>query len=194
MIAIYIAAGVVSLLLIALAVSYDRFVRQRNLIRNSWSNVETELRRRYDLIPNLVNAVKGYAAHERELFEKVAEARAAAIGQTGPPADLARTENALVTGVRGLLAVAENYPELKASENFLGLQNELTSTEDRIQAARRFYNNNVRAFNTRVQSFPSNMIAGMFKFPAEQYFEIDEAIARAGAPPVDLAPEPGTVP
>jgi LemA protein len=191
MIAIYIAAGVVSLLLIALAVSYDRFVRQRNLIRNSWSNVETELRRRYDLIPNLVNAVKGYAAHERELFEKVAEARAAAIGQTGPPAELARTENALVTGVRGLLAVAENYPALKASENFLALQNELTSTEDRIQAARRFYNNNVRAFNTRVQSFPSNLIAGMFRFQAEQYFEIDEAIARAGAPAVDLAPEPG---
>jgi len=192
MIAIYIAAGVVSFLLIALAVSYDRFVRQRNLIRNSWSNVETELRRRYDLIPNLVNAVKGYAAHERELFEKVADARAAAIGQTGQPADLARTENALVTGVRGLLAVAENYPQLKASENFLALQNELTGTEDRIQAARRFYNNNVRAFNTRVQSFPSNMIAGMFKFQAEQYFEIEQAIASAGAPAVDLAPEPGT--
>ena len=191
MIAIYIAAGVVSFLLIGLAVSYDRFVRQRNLIRNSWSNVETELRRRYDLIPNLVNAVKGYAAHERELFEKVADARAAAIGQTGSPADLAHTENALVTGVRGLLAVAENYPQLKASENFLALQNELTNTEDRIQAARRFYNNNVRAFNTRVQSFPSNMIAGMFHFQAEQYFEIDEAIARAGAPSVDLAPEPG---
>src|SRR5260221_2112807 len=187
MIAIYIAAGVVSLLLIALAVSYDRFVRQRNLIRNSWSNVETELRRRYDLIPNLVNTVKGYAAHERELFEKVAEARAAAIAQTGPPADLARTENALVTGVRGLLAVAENYPELKASQNFLALQNELTNTEDRIQAARRFYNNNVRAFNTRVQSFPSNIIAGTFKFKDEQYFEIDEAVARAGAPPVDFA-------
>jgi LemA protein len=192
MIAVYIAAGVVSFLLIALAVSYDRFVRQRNLIRNSWSNVEAELRRRYDLIPNLVNAVKGYVAHERELFEKVADARAAAIGQTGSPADLANTENALVTGVRGLLAVAENYPELKASENFLALQNELRSTEDRIQAARRFYNNNVRTYNTRVQSFPSNMIAGMFKFQAEQYFEIDQAIASAGAPPVNLAPEPGS--
>jgi LemA protein len=193
-IAVYIVAGVIVVLLIALGVSYDRFVRQRNLIRNSWSNVDTELRRRYDLIPNLVNTVKGYAAHEKELFEKVAEARAAAINQTGPPADQARTENTLVTGVRGLLAVAENYPALKASENFLALQTELTNTEDRIQAARRFYNNNVRAYNTRVQSFPANIIAGTFKFQAEQYFEIDEAIASAGAPPVDLAPEPGTAP
>jgi LemA protein len=193
-IAVYIVAGVIVVLLIALGVSYDRFVRQRNLIRNSWSNVDTELRRRYDLIPNLVNTVKGYAAHEKELFEKVAEERAAAIGQTGPPADQARTENALVTGLRGLLAVAENYPALKASENFLALQNELTNTEDRIQAARRFYNNNVRAYNTRVQSFPSNIIAGTFKFTTEQYFEIDEAVARAGAPPVDVAPEPGAAP
>ena len=127
----------------------------------------------------------------KELFEKVAEARAAAINQTGPPADQAHAENALVSGVRGLLAVAERYPDLKASQNFLALQNELANTEDRIQAARRFYNNNVRAFNTRVQAFPSNMIAGMFHFQASQYFEIDEAIARAGAPSVDLAPEPG---
>jgi LemA protein len=187
MIAIYIAAGVVAVVLIAIAVSYDRFVKQRNLIRNSWSNVGTELRRRYDLIPNLVNTVKGYAAHEREIFEKVAEARAAAIGQTGPPVDQARTENALVSTLRTMLAVVENYPALKASENFLALQTELTNTEDRIQAARRFYNNNVRAYNTRVQSFPSNIIAGSFKFTAEQYFEIDEAVARADAPPVDFA-------
>src|SRR5256714_7910067 len=171
---------------------YNKLVRLRQLIRESWGNVDTELRRRYDLIPNLVNTVKGYAAHEQELFEKVADARAAAINQTGPPADQARTENTLVTGVRGLLAVAERYPDLKASQNFLALQTELTNTEDRIQAARRFYNNNVRAFNTRVQSFPSNVIAGMFHFQAEQYFEIDEAIARAGAPPVGFAPEPGT--
>jgi LemA protein len=190
MIAIYIAAGVVAVLLIALAVSYDRFVKQRNLIRESWSNVGTELRRRYDLIPNLVNTVKGYAAHEREIFEKVAEARAAAIGQTGPPADQARTENALVSTLRTLLAIVENYPVLKASENFLALQAELTNTEDRLQAARRFYNNNVRACNTRVQSFPSNVIARSFKFSVEQYFEIDEAIARAGAPPADFAPGP----
>src|SRR5260370_9220924 len=130
MIAIYIAAGVVSFLLIALAVSYDRFVRQRNLIRNSWADVDTELRRRYDLIPNLVNTVKGYAAHEKELFERVAEARAAAINQTGPPADQARTENALVTGVRGLLAVAQRYPALKASHSFLPLHTALPTTDD----------------------------------------------------------------
>ncbi len=125
MIGVYIAAGVVGLLLIAFAVSYDRFVRQRS-------------------------------------------------------------------GLRQLLAVTENYPQLKASQNFLSLQNELTNTEDRIQAARRFYNNNVRSYNTRVQSFPSNAIAGMFHFQMQQYFEIDEAVARAGAPQVDLAPDTGT--
>jgi LemA protein len=192
MIGVYIAAGVVGVLLIALGVSYDRFVRQRNLIKNSWANVETELRRRYDLIPNLVNTVKGYAAHEKEIFEKIAEARAAAIAQTGPPEAQARAESGVVSGLRQLLAITENYPQLKASQNFLSLQTELTNTEDRIQAARRFYNNNVRSYNTRVQSVPSNIIAAMFKFQAEQYFEIDEAIARAGAPKVDLAPEGGT--
>ena len=192
MIGVYIAAGVVGLLLIAFAVSYDRFVRQRNLIKNSWANVDTELRRRYDLIPNLVETVKGYAAHEKEIFEKLAQARADAIAQVGPPEAQARAENGVVSGLRQLLAVTENYPQLKASQNFLSLQNELTNTEDRIQAARRFYNNNVRSYNTRVQSFPSNAIAGMFHFQEQQYFEIDEAVARAGAPQVDLAPDTGT--
>ncbi|HEV2686514.1 MAG TPA: LemA family protein [Actinomycetota bacterium] len=192
MIAVYVVAGVVGLLLIAFGVSYDRFVRQRNTIKASWSNVDTELRRRYDLIPNLVNTVKGYAAHEKEIFEKVAEARQAAIAQAGPPDAQAKTENQLVSGLRQLFAVVENYPQLKASQNFLALQTELSNTEDRIQAARRFYNNNVRAYNTRVQAFPSNVVAGMFKFTAEQYFEIDEAIRTAGAPQVDLAPETGT--
>src|SRR5207248_9260361 len=124
--------------------------------------------------------------------EKVADARAAAIAQTGPAPEQAKTENALVSSLRSLLAITENYPNLKASENFLALQRELTETEDRIQAARRFYNNNVRAYNTRVQSVPSNIIAGMFKFQTEQYFEIDEAVARAGAPRVDLTSETGT--
>ena len=192
MIGVYIAAGVVGLLLIAFAVSYDRFVRQGNLIKDSWANVDTELRRRYDLIPNLVETVKGYAAHEKEIFEKLAQARADAIAQAGPPEAQARAENGVVSGLRQLLAVTENYPQLKASQNFLSLQNELTNTEDRIQAARRFYNNNVRSYNTRVQSFPSNAIAGMFHFQEQQYFEIDEAVARAGAPQVDLAPDTGT--
>jgi len=192
MIGVYIAAGVVGLLLIAFAVSYDRFVRQGNLIKDSWANVDTELRRRYDLIPNLVETVKGYAAHEKEIFEKLAQARADAIAQVGPPEAQARAESGVVSGLRQLLAVTENYPQLKASQNFLSLQNELTNTEDRIQAARRFYNNNVRSYNTRVQSFPSNAIAGMFHFQMQQYFEIDEAVARAGAPRVDLAPDTGT--
>jgi LemA protein len=189
MIWVYVGAGIAILILGSIGVSYDRFVRQRNLINESWSNVDTELRRRYDLIPNLVNAVKGYAAHEREIFEQVAAARAAAIAQTGPPPDQARAENALVSSVRGLLAVAENYPQLKASEDFLGLQKELINTEDRIQAARRFYNANARTFNTRVQSFPSNVIARAFGFTAKDYFELDEAIRAAGAPAVDIVPD-----
>ena len=144
------------------------------------------------MIPNLVETVKGYAAHEKEIFEKLAQARADAIAQAGPPEAQARAESGVVSGLRQLLAVTENYPQLKASQNFLSLQNELTNTEDRIQAARRFYNNNVRSYNTRVQSFPSNAIAGMFHFQMQQYFEIDEAVARAGAPRVDLAPDTGT--
>ena len=181
MTALYVVLGLVGFLLIALAFSYNRFVGQRNLIKDSWANIDTELRRRYDLIPNLVETVKGYATHERELFQRVTEARAAAAASTGPPAEQATAEAPLVQEVRGLLAVAENYPELKASENFLDLQRRLTETEDRLQAARRFYNANVRDYNRRVQSFPSNLVAGMFGFEDAQFFEVEEAVKRPPA-------------
>jgi len=175
---LYGVIGVVGLFLIAVVVSYNRFVNQRNLMRDAWANIDTELRRRYDLIPNLVETVKGYAAHERALFEKITADRAAAAAANGPPATQAEAETPLVRGVRQLLAVAENYPDLKANENFLDLQRRLTETEDRLQAARRFYNGNVRDYNRRVQSFPSNLIAGMFNFENAQFFEVEESIRR----------------
>ncbi|MFY9587790.1 MAG: LemA family protein [Actinomycetota bacterium] len=180
------ALGGVGILLILFAISFNRFVRQRNLIRDSWANIETELRRRYDLIPNLVETVKGYAAHERAVFERVTEARTAAMAASGPPDEQAQAERPLVGALRGLLAVAENYPQLKASENFLALQKELVTTEDRLAAARRFYNANVRDYNRRVQSVPSNLIAGMFGFKAERFFEVEEAIK--ATPSVEVAP------
>jgi LemA protein len=156
--------------------SYNRFVRQRNLIDNSWSNIDTELKRRYDLIPNLVETVKGYASHEAGTLGAVTEARSQAMAQTGSPEDQARTENALVGSLKSLLAVSEAYPDLKANTGFIDLQQQLVSTEDRIQAARRFYNNNVRDYNQRVQSVPTNVIAGLFHFETREYFEVDEAV------------------
>ena len=187
---LYIVLLVVGVILIAVVLSYNRFVSQRNLIRNSWADVDTELRRRYDLIPNLVNTVKGYAAHEKEIFERVAEARSAAVAATGPVDQQASAEAPLVSALRGLLAVAERYPDLKASQNFLELQHELSNTEDRLQAARRFYNGNVRDYNRRVQSFPSNILAGMFGFHEEKYFEVEEAVR--AAPTVDVTGQGGT--
>jgi LemA protein len=187
-IALWIVLGIIVVIGIALVVSYNRFVTQRNNIRNSWANIDTELRRRYDLIPNLVETVKGYAAHEREVFEEVARTRSIAAGTTGTPAEQAAAEGPFVAALGKLFAVAENYPELKANQNFLALQQELSNTEDRIQASRRFYNANVQDFNTRVQSFPSNVIAGMFGFKEEQFFEIPDAERAqvAEAPRVDF--------
>ena len=188
MIVLWIVLGMIVVIGIALVVSYNRFVTQRNNIRNSWANIDTELRRRYDLIPNLVETVKGYAAHEREVFEEVARTRSIAAGTTGTPAEQAAAEGPFVAALGNLFAVAENYPELKANQNFLALQQELSNTEDRIQASRRFYNANVQDFNRRVQSFPSNVIAGMFGFKEEQFFEIPEAqrAVVAEAPRVDF--------
>jgi LemA protein len=172
---LYVILGLVLLTLLVGVASYNRFVTQRNLIRDAFANIDTELRRRYDLIPNLVETVRGYAAHERETFEAVTKARAAAVAATGSPAAQAAAEGPLVAALRQLLAVAENYPDLKANQNFLHLQAELTNTEDRIQTSRRFYNANVREYNERVQSVPSNIIASMFGFPEEAYFEIEES-------------------
>jgi LemA protein len=185
-----IVLGVVVLLAIWGVLAYNRFVSQRQLIKDSWSNIDTELRRRYDLIPNLVETVKGYASHEREVFEEVARTRSMAAGATGSPAAQAAAEGPFVAALGKLFAVAENYPELKANQNFLALQQELANTEDRLQTARRFYNANVRDFNTRVGQFPSSVVAGMFHFQPEEFFEIPEAMREAGAPQVNFS-EPG---
>jgi len=187
--ALYAALAVVALVLFAIALSFNRFVQGRNLVRDSWADVDTELRRRYDLIPNLVATVKGYAAHEREVMERVTDARAAALAATGPPDAQAKAEAPLVGALRGLLAVAERYPDLKASGNFLALQKQLANTEDRLQVARRFYNGNVRDYNRRVQSVPSNIIASLFGFHEEKFFEVEEAVR--AAPAVDATSTSG---
>jgi LemA protein len=170
-----IIAGVVFLIVVLYIVgTYNRCVRLKNLVPESWSNVETELKRRYDLIPNLVETVKGYAAHEREVLEAVVRARAAAIASTGEPESQARDENVLVGSLKSLFAVAEGYPNLKADRHFMHLQQELVETENRIQAARRFYNANVRDLNTLTEMFPSNLIANATGIRRAQYFETDD--------------------
>lgn len=152
---------------------YNGLIKLKNRVDEAWSDIDVQLKRRYDLIPNLVNTVKGYAAHEKELFEKVTQARTAAMGaQT--PADKEQAENMLSGTLKSLFAVAENYPDLKANQNFLELQRELTDTEDKIQASRRFYNGNVRDFNTKIQIFPNNLIAGMLNFAKREFFEAEE--------------------
>jgi LemA protein len=161
-----------------LMTTYNGLVRLTNQCDESWSGVDTELKRRYDLIPNLVNTVKGYAAHERDVLERVIQARNAAVASTGTPAEQARDENKLVGQMRQMLAVVEHYPDLKANGNFLALQQELVDTEDRIQRARRFYNANVRDLNTRIEVFPSNAVAGWFKFPKREWFEVDDVLQR----------------
>ena len=181
---LYVVLALVGVLAIALLVSYNLFVEQRNLVRESWSNIDTELRRRYDLIPNLVRTVEAYAAHEKLLLEQVTQARAQALASTGSPEAQAGDERVLVTALRSLFAVSEGYPDLKASDNFLELQRELVDTEDRIQASRRFYNANVRDLNRRVQSVPSNIVASLFGFHEAEYFEVEPAIRTAGAPTV----------
>jgi len=189
-IALWIVIGVVALIAIGAIVSYNRFVSQRQSMNDAWANIDTEMRRRYDLIPNLVETVKGYAAHEREVFEEVARTRSMAAAATGTPAEQAAAEGPFMAALGRLFAVAENYPQLKANENFLALQAELSNTEDRLQTARRFYNSNVREFNRRVQAFPSSMIAGMFHFEPAEFFEIPESIREAGPPQVSFATEP----
>jgi len=187
---LWIVLAVIALIAIAAVVSYNRFVSQKNLIRDAWANIDTELRRRYDLIPNLVETVRGYAAHEREVLENVTRARANAAQATGSPAEQAAAEGPFVAALRQLFAVVENYPDLKANQNFLALQNELTNTEDRLQTARRFYNANVRDYNQRVKQVPSNIIASMFNFEEEEFFEVDESLrGEAGVPQVDFTSE-----
>ena len=186
MTALWIVLAVVVVLAVAVVVSYNRFVRQRNLVQESWRQVDVELKRRHDLIPNLVETVKGYATHEREVFDAVTKARAQAAAPGSTPAQQAQQEGILGQALGRLFAVAEAYPELKASTNFLELQRELAETEDRIAAGRRFYNANVRAMNTRVEAFPSNLVAGVFGFHKEEYFEVEDEAVRS-APTVDFS-------
>jgi LemA protein len=168
-----IVVGVIVLLIVLVLVfMYNGLVRLRNRIDNAWSQIDVQLKRRYDLIPNLVNTVKGYAEHEKSTFEAVTHARANAISAQGP-AQQAQAENVLSGALKSLFAVAEAYPDLKANQNFLNLQEELTSTEDRIAYARQFYNDSVLSYNNRIQTVPSSVIAGMLNFEKREYFEGD---------------------
>ncbi|TSC73010.1 MAG: LemA protein [Parcubacteria group bacterium Gr01-1014_38] len=165
--------AIVVLVVIWLVWTYNKFVQLRNRVSEAWSDIEVQLKRRYDLIPNLVEAVKGYMAHEKNVLQSVTEARTRAMGaQT--PAEHGKAENMLAGTLKTLFAVAEQYPDLKANTNFLELQRELSDTENKIQAARRFYNGTVRDLNTAVQSFPGNLIAGMFRFAQREFFDLDE--------------------
>ncbi|MCC7004782.1 LemA family protein [Candidatus Nomurabacteria bacterium] len=159
--------------------AYNRFVSLVNRTKEAWADIDVQLKRRYDLIPNLVNSVKGYASHESSAFENVTKARAAAMG-AGTLSDKAKAENALSGTLKSLFAVAEAYPELKANQNFLALQSELSDTENKIQAARRFYNGNVRDLNVASESFPSNVVAKMFNFSKMKFFQLgeDESVAK----------------
>lgn len=171
--ALWIIVAVAAVLILWSIGTYNGLVSRRNRVQESWSDIDVQLKRRYDLIPNLVEAVKGYMTHERETLQKVTEARTAAMGAK-TMAEHAKSENMLTEALKSVFAVAENYPDLKASQNFLQLQDELSDTENKIQAARRFYNQNVMDFNTRLQSFPANTVAGAFKFAAREFFEIAE--------------------
>ena len=166
--------AIIVLILFGFIATYNELVKLRNRTKEAWADIDVQLKRRYDLIPNLVETVKGYAVHERELFERVTQARAQAIGAKTIK-EKGEAENALSSTLKSLFAVAESYPDLKASTNFLELQRELTDTEDKIQAARRFYNTNVRDLNTKVETFPTNMIAGMLGFSKMEFFGAEES-------------------
>ena len=168
---------VVALVVLWIIFAYNSFVRLINRTKEAWSDIDVQLKRRYDLIPNLVQTVKGYALHESEAFENVTKARAAAMS-AGNLAEKGQAENMLTGALKSLFAVSEAYPDLKANQNFLQLQNELADTENKIQAARRFYNTNVRDLNTKIDSFPSNLIAGFFNFSKMEYFELEQENAR----------------
>ncbi|MGD8536715.1 MAG: LemA family protein [Candidatus Aminicenantes bacterium] len=174
LIVVLVAFGLAVIFVIGI---YNRLVTLRNRCDNSWAQVDVQLRRRYDLIPNLVETVKGYAKHEREVFQKVTEARSQAIN-AGTVKDQGVAENMLTGALKSLFAVVENYPDLKANQNFLMLQEELAGTEGKIAYARQFYNDNVMQFNLKQQVFPSNIIASMFNFKEKEYFEIEEPEAR----------------
>ncbi len=173
--AVWILIGLVVVLVVWTILTFNRLVSLRNRVDNGWSQIDVQLRRRYDLIPNLVETVKGYAAHERELFEHVTEARSQAM-QASKIEDQAQAENAITSGLGRLIAVAEQYPDLKANQNFLALQEELTGTESKIAYARQFYNDQVAKLNTQIQRFPASAIARRAHFEPRAFFDIDDPV------------------
>jgi len=173
MILVYILIAVVVVGLIWFVATYNRFVSFVNRAKEAWSDISVQLKRRYDLIPNLVNTVKGYATHEASAFENVTKARAAAMG-AGSLEEKGKAEVGLASALKSVFAIAEAYPELKANQNFLALQSELSDTENKIQAARRFYNTNVRDLNISIESFPGNLVAGVFGFPKMEFFDLTD--------------------
>lgn len=176
----WIIFGVIVAIVLWLIATYNSLIKSRNQVEEGWSDIDVQLKRRYDLIPNLIETVKGYAQHEKEVLENITNARASALKaeQSGDPKELGKAENALTGTLKTLFAVAENYPELKADQNFAKLQDELTDTENKVQASRRFYNGTVRDFNTKLQVFPTNIFAGMLGFKEREFFEIDDAAQR----------------
>ena len=187
MIALWVVLGIIVILLIILAGNYNGLVGLRNQVKNSWAQIDVQLKRRYDLIPNLVETVKGYMKHERETLEAVTNARnLAQQGASAGASERGKLEGGLTAALSRLLAVAENYPDLKANQNFLALQEELTSTENKISFSRQYYNDSVLKFNNKTQMFPSNIIAGMFGFKAGEFFEVTEAEQRE-APKVSFS-------
>jgi LemA protein len=170
---LWIILAIIAVIIVAIIAMYNGLIRLRVRTDEAWSDIDVQLKRRHDLIPNLVETVKGYAAHEKTTLDAVIKARNSAM-QAGNAADKAKAENALSETLKSIFALAESYPNLKANENFLELQRELTDTEDKIQAARRFYNGNVRDFNTKLQVFPTNIMAGMLGFTAREFFGIED--------------------
>jgi LemA protein len=199
-IALIIILVIVVVLAIVLIVMYNGLVKLRNKVENAWAQIDVQLKRRYDLIPNLVETVKGYATHERETLDAVIQARNSAMS-AGSPQEQAQAENVLSGALKSIFALSEAYPDLKANQNFLNLQEELTGTEGRIAYARQYYNDSVYRYNTKIQSFPSNVLAKQFRFSEREYFEVDDqargpvAVDFGTAPTVDLgAGEPPAPP
>ena len=178
MIGLLVVFGVLLVLFLVFVGMYNKLVGARNHCHEAWHDIDTELKRRYDLIPNLVECVKGHGQYERDLLEKITRLREECVGNEGSPESQAASENKLIRALNDLYVRVENYPDLKASRNFLQLQEELVNTEDRIQAARRFYNGNVRENNNLVEMFPTNVVAGMFGFTAREFFQIEDTRQR----------------
>lgn len=185
MLALWIILAIVVLIVIFVWATYNSLVTLRIRVDEAWSDINVQLKRRLDLIPNLVETVKGYAKHESSVFENVTEARANVISAKGVK-ETAAAENQFEGALKSLFAVAESYPDLKANQNFLALQNELVDTEDKIQASRRFYNSGVTNLNTKIQTFPANIIAGMFKFQSREFFDVDETEREAANKPTEV--------